>query len=100
MPISEDLRSTLAVHIGMAGWDEIERKTAIPAMVFMGFLEHDLDIPLSVAETIAGYLGCRLTRPNARWRREWQEKRTAPPKKPACRASSAPAIVPFPGAKR
>lgn len=100
MPISEDLRSTLAVHIGMAGWDEIEQKTAIPATVLMGFLEQDLDIPLSVAETIAGYLGCRLTRPNARWRREWQEQRKTPPKKSARQSSSGPAIIRFPGTTR
>jgi hypothetical protein len=97
MSLSEDLRAMLSLRIQRRGLEEVEMETRVERTILLGFVEERTDLPLRVADELAGYLGCRLSRPNLRWQREWQDRREKSPSSPAQQTGGRPAIIRFPG---
>lgn len=75
MLLAEQLRT--AVGNSVAGLDAVAEETGIDRDLLVNFVDNGRDIPLSIAEQIAGCLGVELTRCNRRVRDEWEESRAA-----------------------
>lgn len=78
MTLIEQLREMLTM--AEEAPEAIAEEAEVDSRVLRKFLNEEVDIPFSVADRLAGYLGVQLTRANGKWIRTKSKRSTDAPR--------------------